>query len=239
MEKSLIRKMLLLISGIMISSLLFFAAVSLTYDTFFRQTLIKDNSRIATSWTSSIDNRLNAVYEHLFDVANIIFRKNEIRSGSPEIDYVSRNSLLDVLESKIMASSDISAIFVTDTESDLFLYYNNPVVSILENNNLKYFLKDYSISNSYSVRNRQWKTVQINEGAYYYNAMKMGKYVIGAVSSFDLYDLPDHTDTVHVFIESRDEFYPVRGGRDLIPLLDQNKGESYFDDGYVIVRNVQ
>ncbi len=239
MEKSLIRKMLLLISGIMISSLLFFTAVSLTYDTFYRQTLIKDNSRVASNWTSSIDNRLNAVYEHLFDVANIIYRKIEIRSGSSEIDYVSRNDLIDVLESKIMASSDISAIFVADTESDIFLYFNSPVISILENTNLKFFLRDYSISNSYSVRNRQWKSVQINENGYYYNAMKLGKYFIGAVSAFDLYDLSDHSDDVYVYIEGKDEIYPVRGDRDLIPLLDHDRGESYFDDGYVIIRGVQ
>ncbi len=239
MEKSLIRKMLLLISGIMISSLLFFAAVSLTYDTFYRQTLIKDNSRVASNWTSSIDNRLNAAYEHIFDVANIIYRKIEIRSGSAQIDYVGRNDLIDVLESKIMASSDISAIFVTDTESEIFLYFNSPVISILENNNLKFFLRDYSVSNSYSVRNRQWKTVKINEDAYYYNAMKLGKYVIGAVSSFDLYGLPDHADGVYVYIDDKDGIYPVRGDRDLISLLDRDKGESYFDGGYVIIRSVQ
>ena len=242
MEKSLIRKMLILISGIMISSLLFFIVISLTYDTFYRQTLIKDNSRIASNWTSSIDNRLNTVYEHIFDVANIIFRKNEIRSGSPEIDYVSRNSLLDVLESKIMSSPDITAIFVTDTENELFLYHNSPVISGIENNNLKFFLRDYSFSNNYSVRNKQWKTVRIMDSAYYYNAMKLGKYVIGAVSGFDLYDLSANeelSDGVELYIDAGDEIYPIQGHDDLTGYIDRNKSESYFAGGYVIVPTAQ
>ena len=97
MEKSLIRKMLILISGILISSLLFFIVISATYDSFYRQTVIKDKSQIASAWASYIDNRLNSIYEHLYDVSSVIYRKNEIRSGSPEMDYVNRNSLLDVL----------------------------------------------------------------------------------------------------------------------------------------------
>ena len=132
MEKSLIRKMLILISGILISSLLFFIVISATYDSFYRQTVIKDKSQIASAWASSIDNRLNSIYEHLYDVSSVIYRKNEIRSGSPEMDYVNRNSLLDVLESKIMASSDITAIFIVDSESDLFLYNTSGALSIVE-----------------------------------------------------------------------------------------------------------
>ena len=61
MEKSLIRKMLILISGILISSLLFFIVISATYDSFYRQTVIKDKSQIASAWASSIDNRLNSM----------------------------------------------------------------------------------------------------------------------------------------------------------------------------------
>ena len=168
MENSLIRKILLLIGGILVSSLMFFIAVTSTYDSFYKQNFIKDNSVIASSWSSSIDSRLNTIYEHVYDVATVLYRKVEIRPGSPEMDYVDRNGMLDVIESKVMASSDISAFFIIDKESDLFLYEKAGVLNIVENNNLKYFLKDYCIENNYSIRNRSFKIIDVNEKDYFY-----------------------------------------------------------------------
>ncbi len=240
MEKSLIRKMLILISGILISSLLFFIVISATYDSFYRQTVIKDKSQIASNWTSSIDNRLDSIYEHLYDVASVIYRKNEIRSGSPEMDYVNRNSLLDVLESKMMASSDITAIFIVDSESDLFLYNNSGALSIVEKNNLKYFVKDYCINNCFSLRNRIWKNIEINDAGYYYNALKLGKYVVGALSRYSLYSVENPSSSsipieYNTYILAEDKLSLIHGDPSLIKNIDTNKEEAYLNNGLVVI----
>ncbi len=240
MEKSLIRKMLILISGILISSLLFFIVISATYDSFYRQTVIKDKSQIASAWASSIDNRLNSIYEHLYDVSSVIYRKNEIRSGSPEMDYVNRNSLLDVLESKIMASSDITAIFIVDSESDLFLYNTSGALSIVEKNNLKYFVKDYCINNCFSLRNRIWKNIEINDAGYYYNALKLGKYVVGALSRYSLYSvenpsLSSNPIEYNTYIFAEDKLSLIHGDPTLIKNIDTNKEEAYLNNGLVVI----
>ena len=240
MEKSLIRKMLILISGILISSLLFFIVISATYDSFYRQTVIKDKSQIASAWASSIDNRLNSIYEHLYDVSSVIYRKNEIRSGSPEMDYVNRNSLLDVLESKIMTSSDITAIFIVDSESDLFLYNTSGALSIVEKNNLKYFVKDYCINNCFSLRNRIWKNIEINDAGYYYNALKLGKYVVGALSRYSLYSVenPSSSSTpieYNTYIFAEDKLSLIHGDPSLIKNIDTNKEEAYLNNGLVVI----
>ena len=239
MNKSLIRKMLVLIGGIMVSSLLFFIVISSLYDTFYKQTLINDSSRIASNWTSSIDSRLNTIYEHLYDVATVLFRKTEVRHDSPEMDYINRNGMIDVLDSKVMTSSDISAIFVIDEDSDLFLYTNSGAVSIVDNNNLKYFLRDYAIDNSYNVRNRIWRSVELSDHKYYYNAFRLGKYVIGAVSDFDLYG-PGLSDSheaggFNAYIDDGEKMYPVLGDPSLSEKIDRQRKEAYFDNGYVIV----
>ncbi|MBO5526643.1 MAG: histidine kinase [Erysipelotrichaceae bacterium] len=240
MEKSLIRKMLILISGILISSLLFFIVISATYDSFYRQTVIKDKSQIASAWASSIDNRLNSIYEHLYDVSSVIYRKNEIRSGSPEMDYVNRNSLLDVLETKIMASPDITAIFIVDSESDLFLYNNSGALSIVENNNLKYFVKDYCINNCFSLRNRIWKNIEINDAGYYYNALKLGKYVVGALSRYSLYSVENPSSSsipieYNTYILAEDKLSLIHGDPSLIKNIDTNKEEAYLNNGLVVI----
>lgn len=237
MENSLIRKILLLIGGILVSSLMFFIAVTSTYDSFYKQNFIKDNSVIASSWSSSIDSRLNTIYEHVYDVATVLYRKVEIRPGSPEMDYVDRNGMLDVIESKVMASSDISAFFIIDKESDLFLYEKAGVLNIVENNNLKYFLKDYCIENNYSIRNRSFKIIDVNEKDYFYDALNLGKYVVGAVSDLETYMNGYDREGLATFFEAQGMLYPKEKGQEMVSAIDTGRMEPYFSDGYAVIPN--
>ena len=137
MKDSLIKKTLLLISGIMITSILFFITISFMYDTFYKQSAIKDNTRIASNWTSSIDNRLNTIYEHLYDLSTGIYRNSEIRPGSLPMDYQNITKTNDMINAKVMTSSDITIIFILDSESDLYLFAKNGIVSLQEGSFLK------------------------------------------------------------------------------------------------------
>ena len=129
--------------GILVTSLLFFAGMSLTYDSFFKQNVIESFDSTSKRWTASIDRRLDAEYEHLYDVCSYLFRKAEIREGSPEMVFSVRKELQDYMESKVLISEDISALFVLDSESDLYLYFTSPTLSQTSVNNLKLFLKPF------------------------------------------------------------------------------------------------
>ena len=244
MKDSLIKKTLLLISGIMITSILFFITISITYDTFYKQSTIKDNTRIASNWTSSIDNRLNTIYEHLYDLSTGIYRNSEIRPGSLPMDYQNITKTNDMINAKVMTSSDITIIFILDSESDLYLFAKNGIVSLQEGSFLKMFIKEYCLENNYSINNHKWSTVNVLDKEYYYNALRLGKYIIGAMSDFNLYTIPNTYDEVidnsmYTFIESDDVVHSVGNDGSLVDLINKDKDEGYFNGGYVIIPSNQ
>ena len=239
MKNSLIRKMLLLISGIMITSILFFVTISAMYDTFYKETIVKDNSKIASNWTSSIDSRLNTLYEHLYDLSTGIYRNADVYPGSLEMDYITKNKTMDMINSKIMTSSDITTIFVVDTESDLYLFAKNGIVMAEEGNFLKMFLRGYAIESNYSINNKKWEVISVLNKEYYYNALRLGKYIIGAMSDFNLYSVISDTESLNSYIGNGENIYSLNSNNELIKYIDPAKNESYFVDGYVVVPTEQ
>ncbi len=239
MKNSLIRKILLLISGIMITSILFFVTISAMYDTFYKETIVKDNSKIASNWTSSIDSRLNTLYEHLYDLSTGIYRNADVYPGSLEMDYITKNKTMDMINSKIMTSSDITTIFVVDTESDLYLFAKNGIVMAEEGNFLKMFLRGYAIESNYSINNKKWEVISVLNKEYYYNALRLGKYIIGAMSDFNLYSVVSDTENLNSYIGDGENIYSLNSNNELIKYIDPAKNESYFVDGYVVVPTEQ
>ena len=239
MKNSLIRKTLLLISGIMITSILFFITISLMYDTFYKETMIKDNSKIASNWTSSIDNRLNTLYEHLYDLSTGIYRNTDVYPGSMEMDFVIRSKTMEMINSKVMTSSDITTIFVIDTESDMYLFSKNGIVMSEEGNFLKMFVRGYAIENNYSINNKKWSIISVLDKEYYYNALRLGKYIIGAMSDFNLYSIRSDADDVNSYISDGEKIYSVNSDDSLISYIDTDKKEGYYVNGYAVVPNIQ
>ena len=239
MKNSLIRKMLLLISGIMITSILFFITISAMYDTFYKETIVKDNSKIASNWTSSIDSRLNTLYEHLYDLSTGIYRNADVYPGSLEMDYITKNKTMDLINSKIMTSSDVTTIFVVDTESDLYLFAKNGIVMAEEGNFLKMFLRGYAIESNYSINNKKWEVISVLNKEYYYNALRLGKYIIGAMSDFNLYSVVSDMENLNSYIGDGENIYSLNSDNELIRYIDPGKNESYFVDGYVVVPTEQ
>ena len=221
MKNSLIKRTAILITGILITSLLFFVVVSATYDTFYRQSVLKDNIRIASNWTASIDNRLNNLYEHLYDLSTAIYKNTDVRPGSPELDFTAKNDFKDFIDTKKMASKDISAIFIVDSESEMYLYSSSGVIGNEKNTFLKMFVREYCLEHNTSINNQKWSLVQAMDNTYYYMAMRMGKYVIGAVSDTRLYtvDFPYEDfeyKTISTYLLSDDYLYFVRGDDDIV-----------------------
>ena len=244
MKNSLIKRTAILITGILVTSLLFFIMVSATYDTFHRQSVLKDNIRIATNWTASIDNRLSNLYEHLYDLSTAIYKNTDIRPGSPEMDFTDKNDFLDFIETKKMASKDITAIFVVDSESDMYLYSNSGVVANEKNTYLKVFLRQYCLENNSSINTQKWTLIRAMDNTYYYLAMRMGKYIIGAVSDARLYqvDFPYEEfeyKTISTYLLDEDDLFFINGNDDLYKDIDRTKNEAYFVGKHVIVPSWQ
>lgn len=242
MKRSFIKKISKLLAGVLITSLLFFSTASLAYQHFLNENVISMANNVASSWTNDIDRRLNTIYEHIYDLSTNIYNKTAVHSGSKEIDVMVRQEIQDNAQSKLMASNDLANIFVIDTESDLYLYYNNRTINSSQSVALKLFVQQYSLEHQSSINNRTWDVISVLDNRYYYKAVKLGKYIVGAMSDCSHYRLNEMMDSLlndTCLIISDDVYAISQGDESLIKLVDEDKDGSYITKGYVCCVNEQ
>ncbi len=242
MRNSFIKKIAILLSGVLITSLLFFAAMSLTYKSFFERSVLNMSDNISSSWTSDIDSRLNTIYEHIYDLSATIFNKAPVHSGSEAMDIEKRKEIQDATSSKLMASADLSAVFVKDRESDLYFYYTNNTISLSQNSALKLFANQYCLNHYSSIGNRSWELVSVLDHSYYYKAVNLGKYVIGALSDCTKYKLDDALDSLlndTCLITDGKDLVLCQGDSALSECIEEDRNGSYISKGYAVSVNQQ
>ena len=240
MKNSLIRRTQILIGSIVITSLLFFAVAAGTYDYSYKQSLLKDNGRIAANWASSIDSRLNTLYEHLYDLSTAVYNNVEVAPGSTQMDFDDKRKIMDMINSKIRTSSDLTALYVIDMENDVVLYADSSTLNSMIKNYLKDFIREYAVDHYSSINDRKWTIIDVLGGEYCYKTLKLGKYVIGAVSDLGLYkiDLPYETNEysdICTYLESEGILHSIGRGSDLGSYIDLSKDSGYYTQGYVVI----
>ncbi|MBR2669703.1 MAG: histidine kinase [Solobacterium sp.] len=243
MKQSLIRKAIILTVSILITSILFFVVTTLTYNSFYVQTILNANENLSARWTSDIDRRLDNIYEHLYDLAATLYQKTEVRPGSPEMDYTIKIELQDAMNHKVLASQDTTVLFLLDTESDLYLYYHNSALVQSVNYNLKLFMKQHCLEHHSSLNNKTWDVLEILEHGYYYKALSMGKYIVGAVSDCRNYSMDptwiDDDEQISLFIRNDSSTILCQGDPGQKDYADAVAEGSSFQDGYAITADWQ
>ena len=237
MGNSLIKKAIILLASVLITSLSFFAVISITYNNFYIQSVLSTNENISSRWTADIDARLNNIYEHVYDLTATLYDKTQVRSGSPKMSYTEITSLQNTINSKVLSVADITSLFVIDTESDLYLYTGSGVLTQPVNYSLKLFIHDYCTENPSSLNNRTWSLVSVLGNGYYIKSLRMGKYVVGAVSDCTNYRIAENraeTIPAAVFICSDSQVFTCQGDSLLIDLLSRNDYKSRYTGGYAV-----
>ncbi|MBQ6333913.1 MAG: histidine kinase [Erysipelotrichaceae bacterium] len=241
-SNSFIRKVIILLSGVLVTSLLFFIAMSSTYNTFYQQSILSSVDSVSTNWTNEIDRRLNAIYERVYDLSATIYRKSEVRSGSDPMSIDVRGEIQDDAELTMMTSDDMSVLFVVDTESDLYLYYSNNALPRPIDVAIKLFAQQYCLDHFSSIGNRVFEVVDVLDAGYYYKAVKLGKYIIGAMSDCRIYSLNgsfDNIDGDTCLIKSPEGYVLCQGDPSLSEHIIADKGASYMNKSYAISVNKQ
>ena len=238
MKTSWVRNIIILLVSILIASVLFFAVVSLAYSKVYQQVILNNNNNAASRWTSSIDTRLNTIYEHVYDLTVTLYRNTPINEGSLPADYQITQTLQDSMNNKMMASSDITCMFILDAESGMFLFVGNPTLSQVTATNLKLYTKSYCLEANSPLNARKWDLLNLLEHGYYYKAIKMGKYIIGAMSDCTYY-IPDSmyssgAENATTFIRGNEQVVLCKGENDLDYLIDPDRTDDYFYGEYAI-----
>ncbi|MBQ2685119.1 MAG: histidine kinase [Erysipelotrichaceae bacterium] len=240
MKNSWRRVVIILLSSILVTSVLFFVVMTISYNNVYMKTVLSNNEHIASSWSSAIDTRLNTVYEHLYDLVVNVYNNTDVRSGSPEMDYDDRKKLQDLISAKMMASNDLTCMFIIDKDSDLYFYSGKSTLSQPVNYNLKIYLQSYSKDNISSLNNRRWDLINVLEEGYYYKSIQLGKYIIGAISDCSLYRIENLNDPGiqdgSFFIQGDQSSFCVSGNSTLANIIDSRADSDYFQNGFAVSR---
>ncbi len=222
--------------SILITSILFFVTVAFSYRQAYQQTVLANNESYARRWSTSIDNRLNSLYEHMYDLLVNLFNNTNVNTGSLPMDYFDIITLQDLMNSKIMSSVDLTSVFIVDTESELYLFSGSRNLTQSDIYNQKIFLQQYSKENYTYLNNREWNVISILDKGYYYMSIRMGKYIVGAVSDLSLYELDDYDESSDAagFISSESKLYLSAGNDELERIIKTNRTGDYIEKGYAV-----
>ena len=238
MKKSWISRVMFLLGGTLITSLLFLAVISVTYSSFYKQSVLGTNNGIAANWATSVDSRLNTIYEHVYDLASTIFKKTEVRRDSAAMNYTVQTEIQESMTFKVMASSDVTEFFILDTESDIFINATSRAVTSSINAGLKSFIKEYAPTDADSVSNKKWSVVTIMGKPYYYKGLSLGRYVIGAVSECATFAPEPYGDNATgkrtCYVQYDNTNFRIIGDDSTDEFVDFDRTGDYFVKGHAV-----
>ncbi len=178
-----------LLCAILLSALLFFTWTSFNVTGQIRRTVEMENINSVKLWAGDVESRTGAIHEHLHELLVTLHNSNELRTGTPVMNARTKKKILDMMEEKLIVSTDADAFFVFDTENDYYLFSAKTSLNSREAHALKDFLRENAIRQESPFRSKEWSAVNVDGSAYFSKCVRLGKYVVGAVSGLSGYHI--------------------------------------------------
>lgn len=144
-----------------------------------RQTVEQTNTHALKLWAGNVQNRLDALYEHLYDLLVSLYNSTELRTGTPIMDVSTKQKIIEMMNDKLMVSTDADAFFVLDTENDFYLFSASSTLSNQDIFRLKTHCRTAALDAPLSLREQSWKVLEVGDISYFYKNIQLGKYIAG------------------------------------------------------------
>lgn len=185
----------ILLCAILLSAMLFLSWTSFNVTGQLRRTVETENMNSLKLWAGDVETRTGAVHEHIHELLVALHNSNELRTGTPVMNARTKQKIVDMMEEKLIVSTDADAFFVFDTENDYYLFSAKTNLDGREAHTLKDFLREHAVLRETPFQDRKWSMIRAGGAAYLSQCVRLGKYVVGAVSSLDYYRI-DHKFSV-------------------------------------------
>ncbi len=179
----------ILLCAILLSALLFFTWTSFNVMGQIRRTVDAENLNSVKLWAGDVESRAGAIREHIHELLVTLHNSNELRTGTPIMNARTKQKILDMMEEKLIVSTDADAFFVFDTENDYYLFSAETSLDSRAAHALKDYFREHAMRQETPFRSREWNTIQVGDSAYFSQCVRLGKYVAGAASSLDYYHI--------------------------------------------------
>ena len=143
------------------------------------QTVEQTNTHALKLWAGNVQNRLDALYEHLYDLLLSLYNSTELRTGTPIMDVSTKQKIIEMMNDKLMVSTDADAFFVLDTENDFYLFSASSTLSKQDIFRLKTHCRTAALDAPLSLREQSWKVLEVGDISYFYKNIQLGKYIAG------------------------------------------------------------
>ena len=118
MFRSWWKKVITLLIAILFTVAVFLAWTSYNFSRQYRDTLVQENSASLKMWSSQLTSRVNAIYEHIYELLITLYNNTELRSDTPIMNARTKIKIIDMMEEKLLVSEDTDAFFVYDSYND-------------------------------------------------------------------------------------------------------------------------
>lgn len=191
MFRSWWKKVITLLIAILFTVAVFLAWTSYNFSRQYRDTIIQENSASLKMWSNQLTSRVNAIYEHIYELLITLYNNTELRYDTPIMNARTKSKIIDMMEEKLLVSEDTDAFFVYDGHNDFFLFSAKSSLSGLEILDLKEFSRENAVELQEQFGSKTWRLVRVKENDYLFKSIQLGKYTVGAVSNTDCYFLED------------------------------------------------
>lgn len=208
------------------------------YQRKIRNTYIDENKITCDKWISSVDSRLNNIHEQIHEIFVYLYNNSDFSKDVENIDPFIANKIVNLMGNKLITTTDISALFLLDEANDHYIYDCSSRISTKQNYILKENLKVLCKDNPSYLSNRSWDIKTIGDNNYFYKAIKLGRYTIGAISDCSLYSVSDSLsvsgEKVSCFFSNNESNFLSYGDENLGKYINANVEESRYSKGYLI-----
>lgn len=225
MPKSWWKRAAVLLVAILVAAGLFFGWTSYSYSQQLQKTIEKENTNSVALWTNLTSSRLNTMYEHVYELLLTLYNNTELRTGTPIMDQWTKQTIVEMMEDKLLISEDVDAFFVYDTQNEFFIFSaesNHIAADILA---MKKYAHDNGVASAEAFRNLSWKVVDIEQKQYFFKSVQLGKYIVGAISNLDHYHIDNDFSVLGedaTFQLLIDDKYYLCGGSEVSEAAAQN-----------------
>ena len=212
MIRSWRKRVVILLAGITALAGLFFGLTTYSYSQQINETIQKENKNSVTLWVNLTSSRLGTLYEHIHELLLTLYNNTELRTGTPIMNEWTKQTIVEIMEDKLLISDDADAFYVYDTQNEFYLFSAESNRSALDILDMKQYARDNAVASAEAFRNLSWKIVTIGQKQYFFKSVQLGKYIVGAISNLDHYYIDNdfsvlgEEPTLHLLID--DISYP-------------------------------
>lgn len=158
-----------------------------------------ENQRAAQTWSAMMEARLELYSTYIEEIAKNLYNSGvQFRAGTPPMDFLNRKTCADTMNTKISGAAGLDVLFILSDDADAPIITAKGSQSNASASQKLFSIKRYLNSGNYptqSILDKDWQLVLIENVPYFFRAINLGKYHIGALGEITNFDF---TTKMHI-----------------------------------------